>query len=343
MHQARDQAQWNGIGAPVAQHLEPESQYGGQPPPRYYTLKPPKSVGNWRRRRLNIIAIFICLFVPWLLFCFMSWLVSFQWFYRAPALCFLVGLLVLAAVLALGNKAYQAVRGDGQSDPEYGGVEDDQPTWYIFLFITCLLAWGLGSLWGYWNFFYRTETYYSINNLGNYMDVDPRVQSGEQLMDAGRVVFKPGTHLDLAKSMSFRNNDLYCVAPIVSANYTHEGAPESYDYWAVGVDCCCGDTVREANFQCGDYKNKNANAGLRLMRDDQRPFYRLAVQQAVGAYGLRANHPLFFYWVQDPISASEAYRWEGFRYYLMGVYSHFAFQFFAVCFAMCCFRSHYKD
>lgn len=295
-------------------------------PPMYggmdSVLKPPNP--NWRRRRLNVVAIFVCLFVPWLLFCFMFWLTSFKQFYRYPAVCFVVAFLALVFVVWLGLKAYEAVKKSSEGDPLY------EPTWYIFLFLSCLFAWGLGIYAGYHNFYYRMESYYGLDNLGNYENVDPSVIPGQQLMDGGRVVFQPGTHLDLAKSMSFRNNDLYCVAPIVSANYTLEGAPESFDYWAVGVNCCCGDAVRSANFQCGEFNNPEAGAGLRLMRDELRPFYRLAVQQAVSSYGIRANHPLFFHWVQDPVSATESYRWEGHRQYLIGVYSHFALQLFAV-------------
>lgn len=288
-------------------------------------VKPPDL--QWRRRRLNLVAIFVCLFVPWLLFCFMFWIFSFKLFYRLPALCYVFAFLLLAFVLWLGVKALQAIKGkrDGETLHE--------PTWYVFLFLTSLLAWCLAAYFGYRNFSFGMEPYYGLQNLGNYANVDPAKTPGQQLMDGGRVVFQPGSHLDLAKSMSFRNNELYCVTPIVSANYTLAGAPESYDFWAVGVDCCCGDTIRAANFQCGEYKNTQATAGLRLMRDEQRPFYRLAVQQAVSTYGIRANHPLFFHWVQDPIAASEAYRWEGHRQYLMGVYLHFALQLFLVCIA----------
>lgn len=276
---------------------------------------------RWRRRRLNLVAIFLCLFVPWLIFCFMFWLTSFKLFYRLPAVCYLIAFIVFVFIGTLGMKAIDAIKRSRAGDQNY------EPTWCVFLFLTAFLAWCLGMYTGFSNFHWSMDAYYGIMNLGSYAGVNPATTHGQQLMDAGRVVFQPGTHLDLSKSMSFRNNELYCIAPIVANN----SLSESYDFWAVGVDCCCGDTVRSANFQCGEFDNSQAHSGLRLMRDEQRPFYRLAVQQAISTYGIGAKHPLFFHWVQDPVSAGESYRWEGYRQYLIGVYLHFAFQLFCVC------------
>jgi len=312
----------------LQQHLNPYGQpsaYGDQP-----LIKPPYF--NWRKKRLNLVAIFISLFVPWLLFCFIFYLNSFKWFYKYPFVCFVITFLALCFVIFLGVKAIQAVRASTE-DRETRRNTGYEPTWLVFLFLTSLLAWCLGCYFGYHNFYNRMDAFYGLNNLGSYSGVNPGTHHGQQLMDAGKVLFEPGTHIDFSKSMSFRNNELYCIAPIVSPNYTLAGAPGSYDFWAVGTDCCCGDTVRTASFQCGEYNNPSAAAGLRLMRDEQRPFFRLAVEQAVGAYGIRANHPLFFHWVQDPMISGEAYNWEGHRQFLIGAYAHFGLQSILVCIA----------
>jgi len=318
------------------QDLEPQLYKYGQPSvyggfqDRNVIMKPP-TVSYWRRRRLNLMAIALCFFGPWLLFCFLYAITTFSLFYRSPALVFFIVFVAFLAVVMLGMKALDAVK------RRLGGDSNYEPTWHIFLFITSLIAWFVAIYAGYHNFHFQMNPYYGIQNLGNYNGVSPTNNNGQQFMDAGRIVFEKGAHLDLSKSMSFKNDETYCVAPIVSANYSLDGAPETYDFWAVGLNCCCGDTLRTANFQCGEFNNPTANAGVRLMRDDERPFYRLAVQQAVGAFGIKAKHPLFFHWVQNAVASTESYRWEGHRRYLIGVYLYFLFQLVLTVLAAACF------
>jgi len=57
------------------------------------------------------------------------------------------------------------------------------------------------------------------------------------------------------------------------------------------------------------------------MREDQRSFYRLAVQQAEANYNIQARHPLFFYYVEDAASELSAYLQESYQYFLLGLLS----------------------
>merc|ERR1719443_992372 len=116
--------------------------------------------------------------------------------------------------------------------------------------------------------------------MNSYPSVNPATKRGQQMMDSGRVYFAPGTALDVKKSMGFKNHDTYCVAPITNGC---DKLP-TYDFWAVGVNCCNGASTA---FRCGDFNNPHARSGLRVIREDQHPFFRLAVKQAEAAYNIK--------------------------------------------------------
>lgn len=270
------------------------------------------------RRRLNVVPICLNLFLPWILFTSLYAVMSFSIHYHSPQLanilCVFGGVVVLAAAML----AWIAWRRKQLQE-----FHNRDPTWFIFGFVAFLIAWILGMIIGDLNFSYNMQPYYDVLNLSSYPSVNPSSETGQQLMDAGRVYFSEGSALDLSKSMSFKNLDLYCVAPIVN---TKEPLA-SYDFWAVGMNCC---SSSHSSFHCGEFNNPHARSGLRLMRDDQRPFYRLAVQQAESAYNIRATHPLFYYWTSDPVAEINSYRDEGFKYFLVGVFTHFFFNMFCV-------------
>jgi len=264
-----------------------------------------------RKPRMNVLAIFVCLFVPWVIFCLVFAVRCLGVRYRHPGLsvavvvmaAFLIGLIGMLALNALVKKLQ--------------GVTSRQPTWYIFLFVTSLLAFILALIGGQINYRNNMQTYYDLLHLNTYSYVDPSRMRGQQIMDAGTVRFVNATAINFGLSMSFTNSKVFCVAPISTGNTPLA----SYDFWAVGVDCCTG-----SSFNCGQYDNPDARAGLRVMRSDYRSFFRLAVQQAEAAYSITASHPLFFHWTVNPEADMMKGRMEGYKLYMIGLFGYFFMQ-----------------
>jgi len=275
-------------------------------------------VGRAPRKSVNLVAVVTCLLLPILIFVVVFAAQSFELHYEQPRHCLLLCGGMLVAVFIMGYFAYSAVM------QRTVGVQE--PMWYVLAFASSLLAWILAFGFGQANFEANMQPFYDTNNLNVYQSVNPAMARGSSMMDAGRILFTPDSHLDLAKAMGFQNVDKFCVAP-VSAGPRGPNATklETYDFWAVGLNCCSG---FPAEFRCGDYWNPKATSGLRLMREEERAYYRLAVQQAEAAYNIRAKHPVFLYWLQDANAELFAYEAEGFKYFLMGGLWFSCFQLF---------------
>lgn len=278
-----------------------------------------------QRQRMNLVSIFQCFLIPWSLFCLMHAVMSFQVHYARPYLCYTLCGCGLLAVIVSGGFAIASTVSKLRAE------QFRHPNWHWFLFLTMVVAWVLGIILGGLNFWTNMQPYYNYRNLNHYHLVNPATTRGQQLMDAGRVYFTNMTRLDLRRAMGFRNLDTYCVAPITIQGANTLLPLASYDFWAVGLGCCSGNA---ADFHCGDYKNPKAHHGLRLLRDDQRSFFRLAVQQAESAYGIKATHPLFFYWNEDNDAEMNTFRDEGYKYFLIGMLAHFAWQLLSVTLAV---------
>eukprot|EP00929_Paragymnodinium_shiwhaense_P108332 TRINITY_DN74649_c0_g1_i1.p1 TRINITY_DN74649_c0_g1~~TRINITY_DN74649_c0_g1_i1.p1 ORF type:complete len:333 (-),score=42.41 TRINITY_DN74649_c0_g1_i1:79-1077(-) len=271
-----------------------------------------------KRNRLNALAITLNLIVPWIVFSVAMAVLSSRFRFVRPTLAWLTA---LSGFGMAGVAAYLGYRAK---------VRHQDPMWYTFSALALFVATAAGIVCGDLNFWFNMQPYYDIENLNAYPNVNPTRERGQQLMDAGRVYFQPGTHLDLRRTIGFKNLDTYCVAPIVHGN----SALESYDFWAVGINCC---SAVSSDFRCGEFNNPHARSGLRLMRDDQRPFFRLAVQQAEAAYNIKSYHPLFFYWIQDPVYTMNTYREAGFKYFLLAMFASMGFNCVCVGAAMMAF------
>eukprot|EP00419_Tripos_fusus_P014806 CAMPEP_0172741898 /NCGR_PEP_ID=MMETSP1074-20121228/128252_1 /TAXON_ID=2916 /ORGANISM="Ceratium fusus, Strain PA161109" /LENGTH=247 /DNA_ID=CAMNT_0013572315 /DNA_START=243 /DNA_END=986 /DNA_ORIENTATION=- len=227
-------------------------------------------------------------------------------------------------VVGTGIAAFQAKRRKLAKDLGH------EPSWLMFMFLATLLAWSAAFVAGDVNFYQNMQPYFDLKNLNVYPDVDPAVMRGQMIMDAGRIDFTKNARLDLKRSIGFKNVDVYCVAPVSKAKNATSKDLETlpnYDFWAVGVNCCSGNAP---DFHCGEFNSATAHGGLRLTRDDQRPFFRLAVQQAEAAYNIKAVHPLFFIWMKDPHAATESMWVEGVKEYMIGLFTHFSVQMFLV-------------
>jgi len=268
-----------------------------------------------QRNRLNVHGILLALFAPWLLFLFIYAVLSFRIHYGQPEICFLlVALAFLLGVAVPGILATKQVK-KKFTDSLY------VPSWNLYLVITCFLAFFVGALSGQYNYSRFMQPYYDYLNLAVYTDLDTNQFVGQQLMDAGRINFRAGTSLDLIHSMGFRNTEMYCVVPIATKDSPFVAA--SHDFWAVGKNCCSGTT---ADFHCAGFSDPQSTGALRLINNRDRPFYRLAVQQAEATYKITATHPLFFEWVRNADTEMESFAKTGFMNFVMWICGYFLFQ-----------------
>lgn len=175
--------------------------------------------------------------------------------------------------------------------------------WPCWTLLICALAAVAGVVVGNVLWFRYMRQYHDVGALQGYRDIDPSMVPGTQIQDAGVVEFAMGTSIDAAHGGCFVNGGHnYCVAPILQGGRLADGlgnSPNSgsYDYFAVGVDCCsCPDN----DFHCGDWLNPFARGGIRSTDAESRPFFKLAVDSWGSINRKSSEHPLFFEWVATP-------------------------------------------
>eukprot|EP00438_Fugacium_kawagutii_P026161 Skav214401 [mRNA] locus=scaffold4736:15173:28145:- [translate_table: standard] len=177
------------------------------------------------------------------------------------------------------------------------------------------------------------EPYYDVVTFQTYVNIDPVNARGENLMDAGRLVFKEGSYLDLNHSMGYTDSETWCVAPVTTRRLDDKSTDVAVvDFWAIGKNCCSGS--KGGDFKCGSWSSHLAHGGLRLLNDEELSYYRLAVHQAQAAFNLQVQHPIFLYWMPEPIEEVDAYKTSGERLFHHSVIFHFWFQVSLVMFAM---------
>jgi hypothetical protein len=266
-----------------------------------------------QRARIDVCQTLVNAFLPVAIFAITAAVLSFSLHYNFWPFAWLIA---FACVLP-GLYAFYLAR------KAYGDNANIQGNWMMLLCGLCMLAWLSGLLVGDMNYSTNMLPFYEMSGLNYYPSVDPSV-SGQSHIDAGRILFQPGSHLDINRAMGVRISKNYCVAPVVNPN---AGTDVEWDYWAVGVDCCSS-IQPQKQWTCGEINNPMASAGMRWMTDAERPFYRMAVQEAEATYKLRAKHPIFIHWMQDPAAKMALWRDGGVRMYVEGVCSIFVLMFF---------------
>lgn len=278
------------------------------------------------RRVMNWVPILLAVFLPWFLFLFVFRSMASLIHYESPLFSFILLLLAIILAAAACQKAYKVTYMDPKALISGGRVSECKfyyqyhaVSWTIAVFA----GWFLGDI----NFWFHMQPYYDIDHLATYVNVNPsnmhfpdgslQPTRGKRYLDAGKVFFQDDVYLDQHKAMSFRNGNLYCVVPMVSKSCEKNCG---HDFWAIGLNCCSDGA---ADFRCGEFGNPRAKSGLRLMKDDERPFYRLAVLQAEGVHKLTSPHPLFFYWVEDPEAEIRSYREKGYSNFIIAMFVFF--------------------
>lgn len=254
------------------------------------------------RKQLNWFAIATALVVPVAFFALSICLMSYKVFYQSPGMAFSLLGIALLVVLVIGVGALQALR-----TQQKGG----ERSWWAFVFVTSLAALVLGSLLGYMNYMVNTKKFYNYISLRKVVDVDPGQWQGQQVLDAGEIDFKSGTRIDRSLNMMYHKSKTWCVAPIVPGD---SSALASYDFWAVGTDCC---SSRQGDFSCGPglytamTTGFGAPAGLRVMDDAEIAGYKLAVEQAAAAYNIQTGRAIFLQMMKTPYVQIRSYRRSG--------------------------------
>jgi len=279
--------------------------------------KPRNVFSPGHRIRMNIVPMFLMIFIPWGIFLFISGLAAFNVMYMRPGVCY----AVLAFAILMWAASLLVALERRRNDPE--------PGWYMFFAIVTGIAVFVG--WYLGNGIYNTYSfpYYQVRDLKVISNLDANKENGQNVMDAGMFYFAEGNKIDAMRAWHFKQKTLYCVAPIIKGEFPNVPQTQSFDFWAVGKDCCSSSA---SDFRCGAYNNPLARGGIRNLNDHDRAFYRLAIEQASALYGIQSSHPVMFEWSQDPLQEVNSWNTHGFTKYL--VYVSFAFVFFTFAMAM---------
>lgn len=230
-----------------------------------------------------------------------------------PLNLFSIGCLamqLIRALLVLGLLALSSYAGDYHHNAKRSLFY--WSWWPVWSAVLCVAGVVAGALVGHLVWATELSKYSQLQSGQTYMDISPAVVPGKQIQDAGIVDFSQGTSIDREHGGCHQGDGhTYCVAPILKGGRLGN-APStgSYDYFAVGVDCC---SCPNNDFRCGDWQIATAHGGLRSTDEAARPHYRLAIEAWSKSFGKAVNHPLLFDWVATPAATWQQLRKQTFK------------------------------
>lgn len=333
MHRGALESTWHPAGGKRVDQIESALALGG--PPVYVETPEPATVyggveGRKPPRKAHrgpvqtaqqLTRVVLAVLVPPLVFTYVATLLCFGYHFRHPMTVWFLAALGLVPAAASAVFAQRAKQGGSLL-----------ALWFTLSTSLFLMAFALAAVLGELNYWHFGYPFFFLESMKTYINIDPAEMNGVRMMDAGKVYFAEGARVATDLAMSFTSGDTYCVAPITTSvglpSQNARGMLSSYDLWAVGINCC---KSSQADFHCGEYANPAARAGLRAVSDERRDGFRLAVQQAEALYDIHATHPVFFYWVEDPVEHESAFFGQGFSNWVSAQLLHFVLNAACVC------------
>lgn len=270
------------------------------------------------RMRMNVVPMFLNIFLPWGAFVLCCGVSSFWTMYAHPRLAWT--LIICVFILSFWSITFAV----------YMRKYDPDPTWFTYTAIAVAVMATWGTIVGQSNFNQWSLPYYELQDLKAVHSLDASFTPGKNVMDGGLFFFKDGNHLDSRRSWHFKFKSTYCVAPIV----TNDTQPlnQEYSYWAVGKDCC---SVSSSDFRCGSWGQRGAAGGIRVTGGGDLAYYRLAVQQAESLYNIMAPVPIFLKWSSAPSVEVMSWNEQVFKSYMVMVAFSLVSSVFAVTVMTC--------
>jgi len=161
-----------------------------------------------------------------------------------------------------------------------------------------LVAVLLGTWVGLFSYDCCIGNYWMAQKLESRQNVLPS-ENALAYSNSGQIIFADEARVDPSKSVGFKDDNVFCVAPVASS------VPfEVVQFWAAGTDCCGS----RGSFVCDDAWNPKAHAGVVIrngtffmMGENIRAQYMKAVKLAEVTYGIAsAKEPIFVRWVSNP-------------------------------------------